>query len=100
MGAACMTALRMAAHRAGLIEKQVPQVVEEWMVQRSGHQDEEADGPLRRAEQGAAQQRGAGTSARPQREGGGPRGPVAQVQQLAGCLVSRRSAGGATPTCR
>ena len=37
MGAACMTALRMAAHRAGLIEKQVPQVVEEWMVQRSGH---------------------------------------------------------------
>ena len=37
MGAACMTVLRMAAHRAGLIEKQVPQVVEEWMVQRSGH---------------------------------------------------------------
>jgi hypothetical protein len=36
MGAACMTVLRMAAHRAGLIEKQVPQVVEEWMVQRSG----------------------------------------------------------------
>jgi hypothetical protein len=37
MGAACMTALRMAAHRVGLIEKQVPQVVEEWLVQRSGH---------------------------------------------------------------
>ena len=36
MGAACMTVLRMAAHRAGLIEKQVPQVVEEWLVQRSG----------------------------------------------------------------
>ncbi|MBF5045963.1 hypothetical protein FGE12_26360 [Aggregicoccus sp. 17bor-14] len=36
VGAACMTALRMGAHRAGLIQKQVPQVVEEWMVHRSG----------------------------------------------------------------
>ncbi len=30
MGAACMTVLRMLAHRAGLIEQMVPQAVEVW----------------------------------------------------------------------
>jgi hypothetical protein len=31
MGAACMTVLRMVAHRAGLIEQMVPQAVEAWV---------------------------------------------------------------------
>lgn len=35
-GAGCMSALRMAAHRLGLIEKAVPQVVEEWAVKKTG----------------------------------------------------------------
>jgi hypothetical protein len=35
-GAACMSALRMAAHRLGLIDRMPPQVLEEWLVARSG----------------------------------------------------------------
>jgi hypothetical protein len=34
-GAACMTTLRMAARRAGLIEKTPPQMLEEWAVARA-----------------------------------------------------------------
>jgi hypothetical protein len=33
-GAAAMSVLRLALHRAGLIEKMVPQAVEEWMSDR------------------------------------------------------------------
>jgi hypothetical protein len=36
LGAACMTVIRMAARRRGLIEKTVPQVAEEWLAQRAG----------------------------------------------------------------
>src|SRR5947209_2819479 len=34
IGAACMTVLRMAAHRRGLIDKTVSQAAEEWVVDR------------------------------------------------------------------
>ncbi len=36
LGAACMTALRMAAHRAGWLEAMVPQAVEVWASEKSG----------------------------------------------------------------
>lgn len=36
IGASCMSALRMAAHRAGLLDKQVPQAVEEWVSHGTG----------------------------------------------------------------
>jgi hypothetical protein len=36
LGAACMTALRMAAHRAGWLEVMVPQAVEVWAREKSG----------------------------------------------------------------
>lgn len=36
LGAACMTALRMAAHRAGWLEVMVPQAVELWATEKSG----------------------------------------------------------------
>jgi hypothetical protein len=36
LGAACMTALRMAAHRAGWIDAMVPQAVEVWGKDRAG----------------------------------------------------------------
>ena len=36
LGAACMTALRMAAHRAGWLDVMVPQAVEAWARQKSG----------------------------------------------------------------
>jgi len=35
VGAACMTVLRMAARRHGLIEKSVPQAAEEWLAART-----------------------------------------------------------------
>jgi hypothetical protein len=35
-GAAAMSILRLAAHRAGLIDKMLPQVVEEWTLDRTG----------------------------------------------------------------
>lgn len=38
IGASCMSALRMAAHRAGLLDKQVPQAVEEWVSHGTGVQ--------------------------------------------------------------
>jgi len=34
LGAACMTVIRMTARRRGIIEKTVPQAVEEWLVAR------------------------------------------------------------------
>ena len=36
LGAACMTVIRMAARRRGLIEMTVPQAAEEWISQRTG----------------------------------------------------------------
>lgn len=36
MGAACMTIIRMAARQRGIIQKTVPQAVEEWMADRTG----------------------------------------------------------------
>jgi hypothetical protein len=36
LGAACMTALRMAAHRAGWLDVMVPQAVEVWAREKSG----------------------------------------------------------------
>jgi hypothetical protein len=36
LAAACMTVIRMAARRRGVIEKTVPQLAEEWLSQRSG----------------------------------------------------------------
>ncbi len=36
MGAACMTLIRMAARRQGIIQKTVPQAVEEWMAYKTG----------------------------------------------------------------
>jgi hypothetical protein len=36
VGASCMTVLRTMAQRAGIIEKSVPQVVEEWATDRLG----------------------------------------------------------------
>jgi hypothetical protein len=36
MGAACMTVIRMAARRRGVIEKTVPQAAEEWLASRTG----------------------------------------------------------------
>ena len=36
LAAACMTVIRMAARRRGVIEKTVPQAAEEWLSQRSG----------------------------------------------------------------
>jgi hypothetical protein len=36
LGAACMTALRMAAHRAGWLEVMVPQAVEVWAREKGG----------------------------------------------------------------
>jgi hypothetical protein len=36
IGAACMTVVRMAARRAGVIDKTVPQVMEEWASRRTG----------------------------------------------------------------
>jgi hypothetical protein len=36
LAAACMTVIRMAARRRGVIEKTVPQVAEEWLSERSG----------------------------------------------------------------
>lgn len=36
LAAACMTVIRMAARRRGIIEKTVPQAAEEWLSQRSG----------------------------------------------------------------
>jgi hypothetical protein len=36
LAAACMTVIRMAARRRGIIEKTVPQVAEEWLAHRSG----------------------------------------------------------------
>jgi hypothetical protein len=34
LGAACMTVIRMAARRRGILEKTVPQAVEEWLAAR------------------------------------------------------------------
>jgi hypothetical protein len=34
-GAACMSGLRMAAHRVGLIDRMPPQVLEEWLMSRT-----------------------------------------------------------------
>jgi len=36
IAAACMTVIRMAARRRGVIEKTVPQAAEEWLADRSG----------------------------------------------------------------
>jgi hypothetical protein len=36
LGAACMTVIRMAARRRGIIEKTVPQAAEEWLAHRIG----------------------------------------------------------------
>lgn len=36
MAAGAMSALRMAAHRSGMIERQVPQVFEAWLERRAG----------------------------------------------------------------
>jgi len=36
LAAACMTVIRMAARRHGIIEKTVPQAVEEWLANRTG----------------------------------------------------------------
>jgi hypothetical protein len=36
LSAACMTVIRMAARRRGIIEKTVPQAAEEWLAHRSG----------------------------------------------------------------
>ena len=36
LAAACMTVIRMAARRRGIIEKTVPQAAEEWLSERSG----------------------------------------------------------------
>jgi hypothetical protein len=36
LAAACMTVIRMAARRRGVIEKTVPQAAEEWLSHRSG----------------------------------------------------------------
>ncbi len=36
LGAACMTVIRMAARRRGVIEKTIPQAAEEWLAQRLG----------------------------------------------------------------
>lgn len=36
LAAACMTVVRMAARRRGVIEKTVPQAAEEWLSHRSG----------------------------------------------------------------
>ena len=36
LAAACMTLIRMAARRRGIIEKTVPQAAEEWLAQRAG----------------------------------------------------------------
>jgi hypothetical protein len=36
IGAACMTALRMAARRRGMIQKTVSQAAEEWLARRTG----------------------------------------------------------------
>jgi hypothetical protein len=36
IGASCMTAFRMLAHRAGFIEQMVPQAVEAWARHRTG----------------------------------------------------------------
>src|SRR5215471_17075451 len=36
IGAACMTVIRMAARRRGMIEKTVPQAAEEWLAHRTG----------------------------------------------------------------
>jgi hypothetical protein len=36
LGAACMTVIRMAARRRGIIEKTVPQAAEEWVADRTG----------------------------------------------------------------
>jgi hypothetical protein len=36
LGAACMTVIRMAARRRGVIEKTVPQAAEEWLADRTG----------------------------------------------------------------
>lgn len=36
LAAACMTVIRMAARRRGMIEKTVPQAAEEWLSRRSG----------------------------------------------------------------
>lgn len=38
IGASCMSALRMVAHRFGLLDKQVPQAVEEWVSHGTGIQ--------------------------------------------------------------
>src|SRR3954466_8187295 len=35
LGAACMTVIRMAARRRGVIEKTVPQAAEEWVADRT-----------------------------------------------------------------
>ncbi|HET9489204.1 MAG TPA: DUF1440 domain-containing protein [Methylomirabilota bacterium] len=35
-GAGCMSVLRLAARRAGLIERMAPQVVEDWAISRTG----------------------------------------------------------------
>jgi hypothetical protein len=36
LGAACMTVIRMAARRRGIIEKTIPQAAEEWLADRIG----------------------------------------------------------------
>jgi len=36
LAAACMTVIRMAARRRGVIEKTVPQAAEEWLADRTG----------------------------------------------------------------
>jgi len=36
LAAACMTVIRMAARRHGIIEKTVPQAAEEWLAHRTG----------------------------------------------------------------
>ena len=36
LAAACMTVIRMSARRRGMIEKTVPQAVEEWVASRAG----------------------------------------------------------------
>jgi hypothetical protein len=36
LGAACMTVIRMAARRRGLIDKTIPQIAEEWIADRLG----------------------------------------------------------------
>ena len=43
-GAGCMTVLRMAARRAGWIDRMPPQVTAEWLIERTGREPDSAAG--------------------------------------------------------